>query len=124
MAAGDPGGFCSSQGEGNSDRTPDFRLVNTYVTAVSVFSIFSYVCFQIVLVSSALKVFVIAHVPVGYLPWARDTTAIREIHNEQLVSIFRKYSDIIAGQFYGHTHRDSIMVLQDEQGWFEEQEVK
>ncbi|XP_062323253.1 acid sphingomyelinase-like phosphodiesterase 3a isoform X1 [Osmerus eperlanus] len=62
------------------------------------------------------KVFVIAHVPVGYLPWARDTTAIREIHNEQLVSIFRKYSDIIAGQFYGHTHRDSIMVLQDEQG--------
>ena len=84
---------------------------------------FSYVCLQFVFVSSPLKVFVIAHVPVGYLPWARDTTAIREIHNEQLVSIFRKYSDIIAGQFYGHTHRDSIMVLQDKQGWFEEQEV-
>lgn len=62
------------------------------------------------------KVFVIAHVPVGYLPFAKDTTAIREVHNEQLVAIFRKYSDIIAGQFYGHTHRDSIMVLQDEQG--------
>ncbi|KAF3850237.1 hypothetical protein F7725_019956 [Dissostichus mawsoni] len=37
-------------------------------------------------------------------------------HNERLVSIFRKYSDIIAGHFYGHTHQDSIMVLLDQQG--------
>ncbi|XP_071385465.1 cyclic GMP-AMP phosphodiesterase SMPDL3A [Centroberyx affinis] len=62
------------------------------------------------------KVFIIAHVPVGYLPFARGITAIRESHNERLVAIFRTYSHVIAGQFYGHTHRDSIMVLLDEKG--------
>lgn len=63
-----------------------------------------------------LQVYIIAHVPVGYLPFARNTTAIRESHNERLVAIFREYSDVIAGHFYGHTHRDSIMVLLDQQG--------
>ncbi|XP_059212455.1 acid sphingomyelinase-like phosphodiesterase 3a [Centropristis striata] len=62
------------------------------------------------------KVYVIAHVPVGFLPFTRNITAIRESHNERLVSIFRKYSRVIAGHFYGHTHRDSIMVLSDQQG--------
>uniref|UniRef100_A0AAQ6II36 Acid sphingomyelinase-like phosphodiesterase n=1 Tax=Anabas testudineus TaxID=64144 RepID=A0AAQ6II36_ANATE len=62
------------------------------------------------------KVYIIAHVPVGYLPFARSTTAIRERDNERLVSIFRKYSHVITGHFYGHTHRDSIMVLPDQQG--------
>uniref|UniRef100_A0A8C4H3E2 Acid sphingomyelinase-like phosphodiesterase n=1 Tax=Dicentrarchus labrax TaxID=13489 RepID=A0A8C4H3E2_DICLA len=62
------------------------------------------------------KVYIIAHVPVGYLPFARNTTAIRESHNERLVAICREYSHVIAGHFYGHTHRDSIMVLLDQQG--------
>lgn len=62
------------------------------------------------------KVFIIAHVPIGYLPFARDITAIRQPHNERLVSIFRKYSHVIAGHFYGHTHRDSLMVLLDPDG--------
>ncbi|XP_021402794.1 cyclic GMP-AMP phosphodiesterase SMPDL3A isoform X2 [Lonchura striata] len=61
------------------------------------------------------KVYIIGHVPVGYLPYARNTTAIREYYNERLVKIFRKYSSVIAGQFFGHTHRDSIMVLLDEE---------
>uniref|UniRef100_A0A672S390 Uncharacterized protein n=1 Tax=Sinocyclocheilus grahami TaxID=75366 RepID=A0A672S390_SINGR len=61
------------------------------------------------------KVYVIAHVPIGYLPYAINTTAVRESYNEQLVKIFRNYSDV-QGQFYGHTHRDSIMVLLDHQG--------
>lgn len=60
--------------------------------------------------------YIIGHVPVGYLPYARNTTAIREYYNERLVKIFRKYSSVIAGQFFGHTHRDSIMVLLDEEG--------
>ncbi|XP_037541593.1 acid sphingomyelinase-like phosphodiesterase 3a [Nematolebias whitei] len=62
------------------------------------------------------KVYVIAHVPVGYLPFYGNTTAIRKAHNERLVAIFRKFSHVVAGQFYGHTHRDSIMVLLDQQG--------
>ncbi|AWP20405.1 putative acid sphingomyelinase-like phosphodiesterase 3a [Scophthalmus maximus] len=62
------------------------------------------------------KVYVIAHVPVGYLPFARNTTAVTESHNERLVSIFRKHSHVVAGHFYGHTHRDSIMVLLDQKG--------
>uniref|UniRef100_F7C8L5 Sphingomyelin phosphodiesterase acid like 3A n=2 Tax=Ornithorhynchus anatinus TaxID=9258 RepID=F7C8L5_ORNAN len=62
------------------------------------------------------KVYVIAHVPVGYLPYVSNTTAMREYYNERLVSTFRKYSDVILGQFYGHTHRDSLMVLADDQG--------
>ncbi|KAK0154893.1 Acid sphingomyelinase-like phosphodiesterase 3a [Merluccius polli] len=62
------------------------------------------------------KVFIIAHVPVGYLPYAREITAVRQHHNERLVSIFRKYSHVIAGHFYGHTHRDSIMVLLGPEG--------
>lgn len=60
--------------------------------------------------------YIIAHVPVGYLPYSKSTTAMREYYNEKLIDIFRKYSDIIAGQFYGHTHRDSIMVLSDKKG--------
>ncbi|MGH0138941.1 UNVERIFIED_CONTAM: hypothetical protein FKN15_068064 [Acipenser sinensis] len=63
-----------------------------------------------------VMVYIIAHVPVGYLPFARDITAVREHFNERLVRIFLKYSNVIAGHFYGHTHRDSIMVLLDEQG--------
>ncbi|XP_023592938.1 acid sphingomyelinase-like phosphodiesterase 3a isoform X2 [Trichechus manatus latirostris] len=62
------------------------------------------------------KVYLIAHIPVGYLPFSRNTTAMREYYNEKLIDIFRKYSDVIAGQFYGHTHRDSIMVLSDKKG--------
>ncbi|MEQ2165924.1 hypothetical protein GOODEAATRI_022182, partial [Goodea atripinnis] len=48
------------------------------------------------------KVYIIAHVPVGYLPFVRNTTAIRERHNERLVAIFRKYSHVVTGQFYGN----------------------
>ncbi|XP_023652984.1 cyclic GMP-AMP phosphodiesterase SMPDL3A [Paramormyrops kingsleyae] len=66
--------------------------------------------------ASKERVYIIAHVPVGYLPYAINTTAMREVHNEKLVEIFRNYSDIIAAQFYGHTHRDSVMVLQDDRG--------
>lgn len=62
------------------------------------------------------KVYVIGHVPLGFLPFVRNTTAMRKTHNEQLVSIFREYSHVVAGHFYGHTHRDSIMVLLDQQG--------
>ncbi|KAA8582886.1 hypothetical protein FQN60_015432 [Etheostoma spectabile] len=62
------------------------------------------------------QVYIIAHVPVGYLPFARATTAVRESHNERLVAIFRQFSHVIAGHFYGHTHRDSIMVLLDQHG--------
>uniref|UniRef100_UPI00398F753F cyclic GMP-AMP phosphodiesterase SMPDL3A n=1 Tax=Pristiophorus japonicus TaxID=55135 RepID=UPI00398F753F len=62
------------------------------------------------------KVYLIAHVPPGYLPDSMSTTAIREKDNERLMQILRKYSDIIVGQFFGHTHKDSIMVLLDDQG--------
>ena len=64
----------------------------------------------------SLQVYIIAHVPLGYLPFVRNTTAVQERHNERLVAICRQYSDVIAGHFYGHTHRDSIMVLLDQQG--------
>lgn len=60
--------------------------------------------------------YIIGHVPVGYLPFTRNVTAVRERHNERLVAIFRKYSGVIAGHFYGHTHRDSVMVLLDHEG--------
>ncbi|KAJ8396251.1 hypothetical protein AAFF_G00021180 [Aldrovandia affinis] len=63
------------------------------------------------------KAYIIAHVPMGYLPFASGTTAVRECYNERLVEIFRKYSDVVAGHFYGHTHRDSIMVLLDHEGY-------
>lgn len=62
------------------------------------------------------QVYIIAHIPVGYLPSSMSTTAMREYYNEKLVDILRRYSDVIAGQFYGHTHRDSIMVLSDKKG--------
>ncbi|XP_053314993.1 acid sphingomyelinase-like phosphodiesterase 3a [Spea bombifrons] len=60
------------------------------------------------------KVYIIAHVPIGYLAFVPYTPAMRGDFNEKLVKIFRNYSDVIAGQFYGHTHRDSIMVLLNE----------
>ncbi|XP_060094769.1 acid sphingomyelinase-like phosphodiesterase 3a isoform X2 [Heteronotia binoei] len=62
------------------------------------------------------QVYVIGHVPVGYLPFVRNTTAIREYYNERLIEIFRRYSSVISGQFFGHTHRDSIMILLDKKG--------
>ncbi|XP_053139961.1 acid sphingomyelinase-like phosphodiesterase 3a isoform X2 [Hemicordylus capensis] len=61
-------------------------------------------------------VYVIAHVPVGYLPYIRNITAIREHFNERLIDIFRRHSSVIAGHFFGHTHKDSIMILLDEKG--------
>ncbi|KAG7231728.1 hypothetical protein INR49_010459 [Caranx melampygus] len=42
------------------------------------------------------KVYIIAHVPVGYLPFARNTTAVRQRHNDRLVAIFRKYSQHVS----------------------------
>ncbi|KAM8832814.1 cyclic GMP-AMP phosphodiesterase SMPDL3A isoform 3-T4 [Spinachia spinachia] len=71
---------------------------------------------EIRLPAFALQVYVIAHVPVGYLPYARNTPAVRERHNERLVAIFRAHGAVIAGHFYGHTHRDSVMVLLDRRG--------
>lgn len=62
------------------------------------------------------KVYLIAHVPVGYLPYASGIPAMRQYYNEKLLDILRRYSSIIAGQFYGHTHRDSLMVLSDGKG--------
>ncbi|KAF7254311.1 Acid sphingomyelinase-like phosphodiesterase 3a [Varanus komodoensis] len=62
------------------------------------------------------KVYVIGHVPVGYLPFARSTPAMRKHYNERLIHIFRRHSSVIAGQFFGHTHRDSVMVLLDKRG--------
>jgi sphingomyelin phosphodiesterase acid-like 3 len=62
------------------------------------------------------QVYIIAHVPVGYLPFSSGIPAMRQYYNEKLIDIFRRYSSVIAGQFYGHTHRDSIMVLSDEKG--------
>ncbi|KAG8444288.1 hypothetical protein GDO86_009463, partial [Hymenochirus boettgeri] len=44
----------------------------------------------------------------------RFNRALRETFNERLIKLFRNYSDVITGQFYGHTHRDSIMVLLDD----------
>jgi hypothetical protein len=72
-------------------------------------------CKQVVLCLLS-QVYIIAHVPVGYLPYATDTPAIRQYYNEKLLDIFRRYSSVIAGQFYGHTHRDSLMVLSDKNG--------
>ncbi|XP_061609892.1 acid sphingomyelinase-like phosphodiesterase 3a [Phyllopteryx taeniolatus] len=62
------------------------------------------------------KVLVISHIPLGFLPFLSNVTAIRNEHNERLVTIFRHYSHVIAGHFYGHTHKDSIMVLLDHKG--------
>ncbi|XP_051908024.1 acid sphingomyelinase-like phosphodiesterase 3a [Hippocampus zosterae] len=59
------------------------------------------------------KVYIISHVPLGFLPSLRNVTAIRDEHNEKLLNIFRRHSHVIAGHFYGHTHKDSIMVLLD-----------
>ncbi|XP_069830995.1 cyclic GMP-AMP phosphodiesterase SMPDL3A [Dendropsophus ebraccatus] len=60
------------------------------------------------------KVYIIAHVPIGFLPFTLGITAMRETFNQKLVKIIRNYSDVISGQFYGHTHRDSIMIVLDE----------
>lgn len=65
---------------------------------------------------SCPQVIIIAHVPFGYLPFARDATAVRQHQNERMVSILRMYSHVIAGHFYGHTHQDSLMVLLDPGG--------
>ncbi|KAF7478749.1 acid sphingomyelinase-like phosphodiesterase 3a isoform X2 [Marmota monax] len=62
------------------------------------------------------KVYIIAHIPVGYLPFSSGITAMRQYYNEKLIDIFRRYSNIIAGQFYGHNHKDSFMVLSDKKG--------
>lgn len=66
--------------------------------------------------SRSEKVLIIAHVPVGFLPFAWNTTAMRREHSERLAAIFLKFSHVIIGQFYGHTHRDSVTVQRDHTG--------
>lgn len=109
MAAGHPGGVGQEQGEGPVPRH--------HGTALVVFAALGRNPAAVAAPSVCPpQVYIIGHVPVGYLPFARDVTAIREQHNQRLVAICRKYSHVIAGHFYGHTHRDSVMVLLDEQG--------
>lgn len=62
------------------------------------------------------KVLVLAHVPLGFLPFVWNTTALRREHSERLAAIFLRFSHVISGQFYGHTHRDSVMVQRDARG--------
>lgn len=107
MAAGDPGGVGQDQREGTAPRRQAGGRGGVWLVGGNPAA--SSVC--------SPQVYIIAHVPLGYLPFARSTTAIREQHNQRLVAICRKYSHVIAGHFYGHTHRDSVMVLLDEQGW-------
>jgi len=48
---------------------------------------------------------------IGHIPWGVSSCV--STYSTQVHSIIDKYHDIIAGQFYGHTHNDQFEVFRD-----------
>merc|ERR1719466_487316 len=56
-----------------------------------------------------VKVFIISHIPLGNGDCVADWS-----HQYNLV--IRRFSHVIAGAFYAHTHKDHFQIFFDEQG--------
>ncbi|GCB75577.1 hypothetical protein scyTo_0015344 [Scyliorhinus torazame] len=62
------------------------------------------------------KVYIIGHVPPGFFEKKRGTHWFQEHFNKRYIEIVKKHSQVIAGQFFGHQHRDSFKIFYSNDG--------
>ncbi|XP_043560025.1 acid sphingomyelinase-like phosphodiesterase 3b [Chiloscyllium plagiosum] len=62
------------------------------------------------------KVYIIGHVPPGFFEKKRGTHWFQEKFNKRYIEIIQKHSQVIAGQFFGHQHRDSFKIFYSNDG--------
>ncbi|XP_078087365.1 acid sphingomyelinase-like phosphodiesterase 3b [Mustelus asterias] len=62
------------------------------------------------------KVYIIGHVPPGFFEKKRGTHWFQENFNKKYIEIIKKHSQVIAGQFFGHQHRDSFRIFYSNNG--------
>ena len=61
------------------------------------------------------KVFIVGHVPPGGQSWTSPNDTVKELH-ERFLRLLVRFSDVIVGQLYGHTHTDSFRLIRSEKG--------
>ncbi|XP_067852604.1 acid sphingomyelinase-like phosphodiesterase 3b isoform X1 [Heptranchias perlo] len=62
------------------------------------------------------KVYIIGHIPPGFFEKKRGTHWFQEHFNKRYLEIIQKHSQVIAGQFFGHQHRDSFKIFYSNNG--------
>ncbi|XP_051869609.1 acid sphingomyelinase-like phosphodiesterase 3b isoform X2 [Pristis pectinata] len=62
------------------------------------------------------KVYIIGHVPPGFFEKKRGTFWFQEHFNKRYIKLIQKHSQVIAGQFFGHQHRDSFKIFYSNNG--------
>lgn len=70
-----------------------------------------------------LQACLVGHVPPGsteqiYGGAHGESLSFTEKYNRRYIDLVVKYSHIIAGQFFGHLHRDTFRVIYDNDGKF------
>ncbi|XP_041049797.1 acid sphingomyelinase-like phosphodiesterase 3b isoform X2 [Carcharodon carcharias] len=63
------------------------------------------------------KVYIIGHIPPGFFEKKRGTHWFQENFNKRYIEIITKHSQVIAGQFFGHQHRDSFKIFYSNNGF-------
>lgn len=67
------------------------------------------------------QVYIFGHVPPGIYERHYNRQALhwfQDRFNRKYLSLVQTYSDVIAGQFFGHAHTDSFRLIYDEYGKF------
>lgn len=62
------------------------------------------------------QVYIVGHIPPGLDERQRSSMyppsiGFKDYHNKMYLSLVRKFSEIIVGQFFGHLHSDTFRVI-------------
>lgn len=67
--------------------------------------------------SNNTKVYISAHISPGILETVLNYNFMQAAFNQRYTDILLRYSDVIAGQFYGHAHTDSFRLISNSTGY-------
>ena len=66
-----------------------------------------------------IKVYLFGHIPPGIYERHYNLNALhwyQDRFNRKYLHLVQTYSDVIAGQFFGHAHTDSFRIVYDDYG--------
>ena len=61
------------------------------------------------------RVYIVGHFPPGGQSWTSPQDTVKELHARFLQLLIR-FSHVVAGQLFGHTHTDSFRLIRSEKG--------
>ena len=61
------------------------------------------------------NVYIVGHVPPGGQSWTSPHDTVKELH-ERFLQLLIRFSHVVAGQLYGHTHTDSFRLIRSGKG--------